>query len=366
MINLALIKKILDSTRLDRLEFQDVEKVNIHLSLGKVNFAEILHSEVEEYITFLYAFGKLYVIGFVGTICIIQTIDSPKVVSGDPNTCFQFCISKDKVKVLSNKEELMFLLKNNELSWIFKFGNGYLKKKMRPSKPFYDTKSYLSFLDSYYLEGSKGKVNIDDLRLYAKALNVMTKNPMERNIVLGDGYLYSILPTFVIFKPNSTSLKEHLVINNTLLLCLPRKSIDMEIYMYRNFSALINKENNIFYIFKSMSVNNLITPYTQLTINWVGDLNEDITKAIGVVSFGEQKELSMTFEKNKVIITDIDSEDSKYIGECKTYVESNYTLNINSIIKDIPKMSKIGKVTTEGKTHIIALLLEGGTLCLTR
>ena len=360
----GIISRLRGMNKIENVSFAPLPTVDVTVQLGKIRFMDTLNARVDEFISVVVYGQKLYLMGFMGiATCIIREFPI-KTEYRSSELPFIFSISRDILKVMDSKHELRFDLKDGLLTWSFRFGDGYIIKSMKPSSTIYDVKKYLDFILNSDIGNGGGTVNTADLKTFRKTMMAVTRDVKEYNVVLGNRVMFNVLPTFAIYQ--KTSVETDILLADHILSNLPRKDTEFSVKTYKGFSGLMSKETRTYFVFKSLCSNDLIEPYLNLDVKWIGALDNNIAKAIGVVSFGEEKEIELTFNKETqtVVVKDVDDERNQYIS--RTKVVNDGRMIINSAIRNIPYPDMLGVITSDGREHIRVLSLKGGQICLIR
>lgn len=353
---MSLLNKVIQEQYAENIKFKDASLMNTKRFVGKVNLVETINARMEDFVHLVFYRNQMYLLGFVGYTCIARKF--PVDIQGDTEP-FEISLNREVLKILSNKEGLTIELKDGQVILTFKYGEGLMRRVLKPTAWREDTKRYLEFIINSDRGKSEGKVNSGDLKNMNKILRGVIPDEKSRNIVIGDGYLYAITPTFVLYK--SGNVNTDMLITETLLSNLPRKNQMFECRTYNGFQGLVGLESPIYYIFKGMNTESDITPYTDLKIEWTAKLPKGVENPINVVCFGENKPLDFIFKSNTVSIIDTISTDNVFVGVTEVFIER--TEELNSIIRNFKGMDLVGRVKTN-KAPLKALKFNGGEICL--
>lgn len=361
---ISIKDRLQQSSKIESVDIVNFDKVSCKIEFREpLQVMEILNTRLEEFITLVFYNNRLFVMGFMGMTSITKEVKID-VIENEGNKAFSFSVKRDLLKILDKKEELKLNLNNGLINWSFKFGEGYIVKTMRPTSSIYEIKKYLDFILNYEIGNKEGTVDLNDVRLIHKTLMKVESNPMARNVVLGSGYMYAVLPAFAVYKPcscNSNTLLTENIITN-----LPKTKEEFEIRTYKGFSGLTGKVSGTYFIFKSMQNKDLIEPYIKLKIDWVGKA-KGMHSVIKVITFGDKlKEITMSFnaKAGTVTVKDTDNDNNQFIGLSE--VIRDYSMQLSSVIQEFSTMEMIGYVSDPGKEYIKAVRFEEGEICLLR
>ena len=360
----GIISKLRNMNNIENVTFANLTAVEAKIEIGKIKFTEVLNSRVDDFVSLVVMNSKLYVLGFMGTTCIAREVPV-SVQYKSSELPFTFSVSRDILKVMDNREELTVVLDKGIINWSFKFGEGYVVKSMKSVNSMYDVKKYLDFIFNSEVGNEEGSVNTKDLNVMRKVLSTVTTDPRERNIILGKGSISAILPTFAIYL--RTSVDTDMLLSENILSNLPRNNVEFTAKTYKGLSGLLSKGTNPYYIiFRSLVNDSFIEEYMDLPIKWIGSVDNKIKDALGVLSFGEDREMELNFNKETqtVIIKDLDDDRNQYIGRSKVLEEGN--VRLNSMVKGFPELKNIGRVDKKGYEYMKAISLQEGHICLIR
>lgn len=325
--------------------------------LGKYNFKEIYNAKTEDFVQFVFYKESLYTLGFLGMNCISRKY--PVDVSGSEES-FVFSLNKEMVDLISNRESLVFELKDNKLRVTFKYGEGLMQKVLKPSLWREDSKTYLEFILAQEDQTPIGEVSLNELKSFHNHIKTIINDEKSRNIVLEDGYAFCITPTSVFFKP--VNISGTVLLTNTLLSNLPRRNdMKFEIKHTMGLQCLTSKEGSLYYIFKPMGFHSSIDPYKELNIDWIASLPDNFTEALNVVSFGSDKLIELVFKTNVMKMSDPDDKSNVYVSNCQVLLDRKEY--VNSVVRKMKNIDKIGRVETKN-TVLRAFELRGGLICL--
>lgn len=360
----SILKKLQDRSKASAIDFVDLGDVDCSINFtSPLDITQVLNSRVEEFITLTYFNNRLFVLGFIGRTCIMkETAVSTERNVGDK--CFSFSVKRDFLKILDKKEELKFELKDGFIRWTFKYGDGMILRKMRPSGSIYEIKRYLDFILNLELTNSEGTVDGLDIRSIHKKIEKLETDNMARNVIIGQGYTFTILPSYAIFKSSNTT--SNTLLTESIISNLPKKPEEFEIKVSQGFTSLIGKTTGICYIYPTITTRDSIEAYSKLPIKWMGEMR-GLHRAIKVVTFGDKNtEVQLRFEEGDqtVLISELDNDNNKFIG--RTPVMAGGSITISSIIQEFGDLVNIGVVSEAGREHIKALSFEGGEICLLR
>lgn len=361
---MSIRRRLQEKSMASTIDFVDLNEIDCVIKFSKpLDVTRILNSRVEEFITLTYFNEKLYIMGFIGRTCIMRECPI-KVEKNVGNKCFSFSLKREFLKILDGKDELVLNLSEGYLHWTFKYGDGIIIRKMKPTSSIYEIKKYLDFILNLGMTNPEGKVNALEIRNIHRKLEKLEPDPMSRNVILGRGYISAVLPSYAMFLPSGTD--SDTLITESIISNLPKKSEEFEIKVSRGFTGLIGITNGISYIFPTLTTRDDIEPYTKLRINWLGEL-KGLHNAMKVVTFGDKNtEIKVSFHQGgqTVAIQEMENENNKFVGVSKVVNDGNIV--VSSILQEFKDMVMIGTVADRGREHIKALSFEGGEICLLR
>lgn len=343
------------------LEFIPLEEASIKVNIGVANLTAILNSRIEDFVTFTILGDEMFVFGFLGDSSIARKFDV-EVEGRDRGKNIEFSMLRDKVRLLNNMKDLSFEVKNNELTWKFQYGKGIIAQRMRPSRGFHTTTEYLNFIRNYKAGNDEGKVNSSDLSQMRRLVTQVSNDKMEHNVMIGRNKLYISTEEFVAYK--TVGARTDIMITDSILSNLPRKDTEMSCITFNNFSGLVNDEEGIFYIFRAYQSDIPIDVYTEIRPHWVANLTPNAHKAIGILAFGEETNIEMTFHSKEGVVNMSveDNPENKYISVAE--VMEDRTVTLPSYIEKFSGVEKIGVTKDSTHSHLKFLLLEGNITCL--
>lgn len=334
----------------------DISKLTTKRIIGKVNLMENINSKAEDFINIVFYQSNMYILSFIGVTCIVKRI--PIKIEGDSEP-FEITVNASTLKVLSNKEYLTLDVVDNKLIWTFQYGDGVMKRTMQPTSWRDNLGFYMDFVLNLEPSKSEGSIKSDDLKFLNKIAKGVIRDEKSRNIIVKEGYMFVLSPSFVIYK--KTESESEMLITEVVLSCLPRVASELDCYTKNGLQGLVSKDKSIFYIFKNMTTRSKIKPYIDNPIEWIGELPNKIEDAINVVSFGEVKPINIEFNKGTVRVYDSENQDNMYLSE--TYAYHDRVIEISSIVMNFRDMAKLGKMNTP-KTILNVIQFRGGEICL--
>lgn len=360
----AFIQKLQQRSKASSIDFVAMDSINCEIIFkDKLSVMNILNSKVEEFITCMYFNKRFFIVGFIGRTCIIK--ETPiEVANNEGDKSFCFSIKRDLLKILDGKDELKFILREGTITWNFKFGDGYIIKRSKPTSSIYEVKKYLDFILNHSLGNKEGSFNSDEVKAIHKKLMKIESDPMMRNVILGENYIFSILTSYAFYIPSNT--KSSTLLTESIITNLPRANEEFDIIALKEFTGLIGKNSGVSYIFPTRTTKDLIKPYTSLIIDWFVEI-EGIHNAIKVITFGDRNveiELIANSNNQTIQIGEFGNQDNKFIGVAGVLKDS--IIRISSVIQDFNDITRIGSITNKGREHLKAILFKGGEICLLR